>query len=327
MNKKEFKNPEGDYQTKQDGDTALSFSSIRWVLSRIFKSPYKIGVDLPHDHMLSKSKAIAGLNNNKDVNSITWLGHASFLFRVGGITILTDPLLFGTPATSILRTIKRLPNPLNLYIFPNIDVLLISHEHYDHIHNPSLKSLKNKSNILPITPLGVSNKIRKHGFKTSIELNWHENYQINNKVTITAVPAVHYSNFSNSTLWAGFIISFKDISGTEKKIYFGGDTGYGSFVKKEIAPYGPFDVACIGVGAFFLPYKSRAPYVHTSPEQAIDMAKEINARKIIGMHWGTMRMADENPNELYPRMKKHVQEIDYKGEVLMLRIGETIPLV
>ncbi len=328
MNKKtEFHNPKGDYQTKKDGDTALSFSSVRWILSRAFGAPYKLGVDLPHDHILSKEDAISCLEKYRYVPSITWLGHASFLFRVGGMTILTDPLLFGTPATSLLRTMKRLPNPLMADVLPDIDVLLISHEHADHIHHPSLKSLQKKFSILPIAPLGVSKKIQKHGFKTAVELDWHGSYRVNDAVTITAVPAVHYSDLHNSTLWAGFVISFKDNSGIERKIYFGGDTGYGSFIKHDIAPLGPFDIACIGVGAFQLPYKSRAPFVHTNPEQAVDVAKEINAKKIIGMHWGTMKMADENPRELYPRMKKHAQEIGYVGEVKMIRIGETVPLL
>ncbi len=324
--KKEFKNPKEDYQTKNDGDTAFSFSAIRWVLSRIFGSPYKLGIDLPSDHILSKEDAIFNLKKYEGIPSITWLGHASFLFQLGSLTILTDPLLFGTPRSSIFRTMKRLPNPLISDVLPDVDILLISHEHYDHIHHPSLKSLKNKSRILPIAPLGISKKIKKHGFKNTIELDWMESHCVNNKVTITAVPAVHYSDFFNTTLWAGFIISFKDDYGAKHKIYFGGDSGYGSFIKKDITPFGPFDVACIGVGAFQLPYKSRAPFVHTNPEQAIDIAKEIDAKKVIGMHWGTKKMADENPKELFPRMKKQAEEIGYKGKVIMLRIGETISL-
>ena len=166
----------------------------------------------------------------------------------------------------------------------------------------------------------------KYGFKNPIELGWHDRYKISENVSITAVPAIHYSNFTNSTLWAGFIISYADKSGITKKIYFGGDTGYGTFIQREIAKYSPFDLALIGVGAYFLPYKSIASRVHTSPEQAMDIAKEINTKKIIGMHWGTTRMANENPMELFPKMKARAKDVGYEGEITMLRIGETIVL-
>lgn len=316
-----FKNPTGSPEVRKFG-----LATLYWILSRIFTLPYKLGIDLPIDHILPRDKALSLLNKYKDIPSVTWLGHATFLFRIGNVQILTDPILFGNAGPSWIRGLKRLPNPLQTEDLADAHVLLISHEHLDHLHTPSLKSLLQKSNIQPITPLGVGRKMRKHGFKKAVELDWFEKYQINNEISITALPALHYSDFWSRSLWAGFVISFKDNSGMKKKIYFGGDTGYGPFIKKDIAPYGPFDLACIGVGAFYLPFPSRAPLAHTNPEQAIQIAKDINAKKIIGMHWGTIKMADEDPNELLPRMKKHAQEIDYMGDIIMLHMGETIQL-
>lgn len=315
---KGFINPEGNRTTY-----GFRWSSIRWILSFLLTSPYKLGKDLPREHIMLRDEALSLLNKYKDTSSLTWLGHASFLLKINGMNILTDPFLFGSPGTSLIRAFKRLPNPFKSEDL-NIDTLFFSHQHQDHIHHPSLKSLKNKLNILSITPLGVSKKLKKHNFKKLIELDWFDTFNLNNNIKITAVPAVHYSNFLNTTLWAGFIVSFKENSNIERKIYFSGDTGYGPFIKRDVAPYGPFDVAIVGVGAFYLKFPSRASIVHTNPEQAVNIAKEISAKKLIGMHWGTLRLASENPKELFDRMKKQAEEINYTGEVKMLRIGESV---
>ena len=314
---KGFVNPKGN-----DTTLGFRFATIRWLWSRMMTKPYRIGIDLPNNHILAHEEALALFGKYANTSSLTWLGHASFLFRINGVSILTDPLLFGCPGPAFLKGLHRIPSPLQPEDF-DMDVLLLSHEHLDHIHHPSLRSLKEKESIQPIVPLGVGQKIQNHGFKNATELDWFEGVDIGNSIKITAVPAVHYSNFSNTTLWAGFVISFVDSGGTEKKIYFAGDTDYGAFMKRDVASYGPFDIACIGVGGFYLPFPSRAEIVHTNPEEAVQTSKDVNAKKLIGMHWGTMKMADEDPNEILPRMHKHAEKIDYKGEVIMLRIGET----
>lgn len=318
--KPSFKNPKENLLP-----TGFRFASICWVLSRIFVKPYVLGKDLPHNHLLEASKAIEFLDKHAHTNSITWLGHATFLIKVNGINILTDPLLFGNPAPFIVRGLRRLPSPIQADDF-NVDVLLLSHEHGDHLHHPTLKSINFKKNIQAVVPLGVGKKIAKHNFKKTIELNWSEEYQINERVLITAVPAVHYSNFSDTNLWSGFIIEFKDENNLTKKIYFGGDTGYGEFLKRDVSPYGPFDLALVGIGSFELPFNSRAPIVHTTPEQAVRIASDINSKKLIGMHWGTIKMADEDPMTLFPRAKKEAQVCGYTGEIIQMAIGETISL-
>ena len=318
--KKGFRNPKGSLLLR-----GFRFASIRWIWSRLFKQPYVLGKDLPHDHILKTDEAKELLEKNVNNNSITWLGHASFLMRINGINILTDPLLFGNPGPSIIKSLSRLPSPLQSKDF-NTDVLLLSHEHPDHVHHPTLRSLRTKKNIQPVTPLGLSNKIKKYNFKKTVEIDWFEEYVVNENVTITAVPAVHYSDFSNTSLWSGFIISFVDANNSKKKIYFGGDSGYGEFFKHDIAPRGPFELALIGIGAFDLPFKSHAPIVHTTPEQAIRIAQEINAKNLIGMHWGTMRMADEDPTTLFPRARQEAETRGYTGSIIQIAIGETISL-
>jgi len=320
-----FRNPKGSTAIR-----GFSRNSVRWIFSRIIKKPYMLGIDLPANHILPRDAALSLLDKYKDTPSLTWLGHATFLMSIGRLNILTDPFLIGNVAYPWIRALKRLPCPLSFEDLPSIDILLVSHEHRDHLHHPSLKRLKNKSTIQPIIPLGLGKRLKRYNFKDSIELDWFDSYELaSGKVTVSAVPAAHYSSVfgkKNETLWAGFIISFYDRDKVERKIYFAGDTDYGSFIKRDITPYGPFDVACIGVGGFYLPYKSRADFVHTNPEEAVETAKDINAKHLVGMHWGTARMADENPNELLPRMQAHTRKINYTGDISMLRIGETIPI-
>lgn len=311
--------PEGGINTR-----GVRFATFRWLANWLFKKPYELGKDLPIDHVMTREEAVLLLNEQPDF-SLTWLGHATFLIRVNGVSILTDPLLFGNPAPGIMRSMKRLPNPLSADDF-NVDVLLLSHEHHDHIHHPSLGSLLNKETIQPVIPLGMSGKIKKYTFKKPVELDWFDSYVINDSVSVTAVPAIHYSNSSNSSLWSGYVITYKDSEGNKRKIYFGGDTGYGEFFSRDIAPYGPFDVAILGIGAFYISFPTRAPVVHTSPEQAVEAAKEVNAKKLIGMHWGTIKLAEEDPKTLFPRARAHAKEIGYEGNITQMRIGETIPL-
>ena len=301
------------------------FTTLRWLFGRIFMKPYQLGKDVPHDHVLDSATAKKQLAEHQHTNSITWLGHATFLINVNGITIITDPLLFGNPAPRIFQGMKRLPNPIQSSDF-TADILLISHDHGDHIHHPSLRSLKDRENIYLITPLNVSKKLHKYNFKQSTELDWFEEHTIHERVTITAVPALHYSDLFNNSLWSGFIISFTNDEGVEQKIYFGGDSGYGDFFKRDIAPYGPFDLAIVGIGSYYLPYPTNAPRIHTNPEQAVQVAQDVRAKKVIPMHWGTTKMADEDPNEQFPRMQKHAEKITYSGDVQKLRIGETIKI-
>lgn len=296
-----------------------------WILTRIFKSPYQLGVDFPVTHALQRKEALSLQEKYSVTPSVTWLGHASFVFKIGNINILTDPILFGTPGSFFVRSLKRLPCPFSVSDLENIDLLLISHEHYDHLHIPSLKSLLNPHNIQPIVPIGVGSKLKKIKFRQPIEVDWFENYKSQN-IKITAVPAIHYSDFKKRNLWSGYVISATNKNGKEVKIYFSGDSGYGSFIKKNIAPFGPFDAICIGVGGHHLNFTSRAPLVHTSPEQAVQTAHDVGAKRIIGMHWGTIRTSDEDQSNLRAQMAKHAKNIGYNGDVCLLRIGETIPI-
>lgn len=303
-----FRNPEGSPQFK-----ITLPGSIRYLSTRIMKGPF---TEIPSDHVVQN--ALEQMKS-ADNPSITWLGHCAFMISIGGIRILTDPFLEGTIGPRILRALRRIPLPFDIQDMPEPDVILISHEHADHLHKPSLKKIK-RSNTKAITPIGVGRHMLRTGYGNIRELDLFEQETIGN-VRITALPAMHYSSVpGNRTLWAGYKIEAPGLN-----LYFMGDSGYAPFFARTISKYGPFDYALIGIGSYNLPEPwNKAKIVHTTPEQAVQIAKEISARNIIGMHWGTARMTDEPLNEPKERFEKAAK--DFSGNAITLKIGETMQL-
>jgi L-ascorbate metabolism protein UlaG (beta-lactamase superfamily) len=310
-----FSNPEGTKKFRIGPGKIL-----KYLLTRMWYPPTVLGKDVPADFVLSESQAMSCIATAENP-SATWLGHCAFLFQIGGKRILTDPFLDGSAGPFFLRTLRRLPPSISPEHLPQVDILLISHMHQDHLHAPSIRRLKNRKNILGIVPLGVGPLLKKCGIENVIELDWFgESTQ--GSLTITFLPAIHYSDpFRNGSLWGGFAI-YDKVSG--KKVFFSGDTGYGHMFSRDIRPYGPFNLACIGVGAYLRnTYGSNTHDVHATPEEAIQIAMDINAAKAVGMHWATVHMADDNDKETAERFFAAAKKVSFAGAKLP-RIGETI---
>lgn len=292
----------------------------RWLWSRIRAKPLQVGIDVPHNHILSRDEATDALNKALRSGSdfITWLGHCAFLIRLDKTLVLTDPFLEGNCGPRICRGLERLPMPFDAHDL-NPDVVLVSHSHFDHLHGPSIRKLKDKS-VPIICPLKVGKRVRKEGFENITELDWFDETD-RGGLRITALPAHHYSEMHLSkTLWAGFKLQSKS---TGKTIYFSGDTGYSSIFKDYVAAYGPFDAACIGVGCYFMDSPiSQAHFVHTNPAEAMRIASEINAKRVFGMHWGTVNGTDENQMEIPSLLQKASVDVNIPAQTL--RIGQTV---
>ena len=285
--------------------------------------PLDVGRDLPSDHLLPTAEVKKNLLENTD--TITWLGHCAFLIKVAGITILTDTFLEGCAGSSLLRGLRRIPSPLLPEDIPPIDILLLSHGHYDHFLDSNIQRLSSKSAARCIVPLKLGDRLRSCGFQHITELDWFKEEKINSTV-ITAMPAIHYSDpFFNRTLWCGYKIDF----GNGVSIYFAGDSGYGSTFARDIRPYGPFSLALVGIGSLTVSGYKRAKghKVHSNPEEAVQIAIDTQAQNLIGMHWGTVRMGDEDQLELPKRLVVAAKEKEYPGSVSLMRIGETRPLI
>lgn len=310
-----FHNPPGSPYVDKNADPA-AWRKFFW--ERMFD---REKVVLPVGFVIPEKEVLRNLAENIDRNSVTWLGHASFLIRLDGVTILTDPWLSerASPFRWFFGPKRFSPPGLRVENLPPIDVLLISHNHYDHLDKETLRKLKNKDEIKVITPLRNGVLLRPLGFKNVTELNWQESTEVAG-LSVTVLPAIHFSARAtydqNRMLWGGFAIQ-----GKTKKLYFSGDTTYGE-VFKTLTQHGPFDVGMIGIGAYNPVELMKAS--HATPEQAIAIARDLNVKTVVGMHWGSVRLTNEPAFEPPELFLKAGAEAGFTPEDLWaLKIGET----
>ena len=205
---------------------------------------------------------------------------------------------------------------------PKTDLLLLTHNHYDHLDASTIRNFPHKDAKV-ILPLKLSKYFKR--FKDVNELDWYEAIQVNEEIKVTLLPAVHWSKRSlwdtNKTLWGNFLIEYK-----EKKILFASDTGYGNIYKELGKKYGPIDVTFINIGAYnfypMMPVKDKSTY-HTSPEEALNIGKDLKSKKMIGMHWGTVVLSLEPIMEPPKRFKDNARDFGYsRNDAVIFKIGE-----
>lgn len=222
----------------------------------------------------------------------TFINHCTFIIQIDGVTILTDPIFSDycspVPAPPMRR---HRPPGVSLDHLPDIDLVLISHNHYDHLDKWSIKQIVKKWNPTFVTPLGNKRTLEKMGTNDVTEIDWWESTVVHD-LSVTATPTNHFSSRGtfdrNTSLWSGFVIA-----GTKKKVYFLGDSGYSEIFKEIGERLGPMDLSLIPIGA----YKPRwfmSP-IHVSPEEAVMAHKDVKSMKSIAMHFGTFALADDNP--------------------------------
>jgi N-acyl-phosphatidylethanolamine-hydrolysing phospholipase D len=251
--------------------------------------------------------------------SLTWIGHATFLVRMDGVTFLTDPMFskwaaplapFGSP--------RAVPPGVPLNELPAVDFVLLSHNHYDHADLPSVKRLA-KRGIRFVVPLGLGKWVRNAG-GTAVELDWWQSVEING-VTINCVPAQHFSGRSildgNKSLWAGWVVS-----GPTRRFYHAGDSGYSADFKAIGKRFGAIDLATVPIGAYHP--SELMHFVHTTPEEALRIAQDVGAQRVVAMHFGTFDLADEPLDEPPQRFRVEAKRLGlWPDRAWVLNIGET----
>lgn len=282
-------------------------------------------VEVPEGHVVPRAQAVRDLaaSTEKGEDFLTWLGHASFLIRIGGLNVLTDPYLTTYAGPAGLGPRRFVKSGVPISALPPIDVLAISHNHYDHLDERALARLPGKAHMTVVVPLRLGSFFRERGFPNVIELDWHERHEMRG-VSITALPVVHWSRRTgfdtNRTLWAGFALK-----SASHHLFFGGDSGYGPIFREIGEAYGPFDTALLGIGAYEPRIMMKAS--HATPEEAVQMGLDLKARRVVGMHWGTVLLTVEPPFEPPERFLKAADEMGYQREdSWIMRIGETRPL-
>jgi N-acyl-phosphatidylethanolamine-hydrolysing phospholipase D len=253
--------------------------------------------------------------------SITWVGHSTLLVQLDGLNFLTDPN-WGARASPIswAGPSRLSPPGLAFEDLPRIDVVVISHDHYDHLDLGTVKRLADTHNPLFLVPLGLKAWFGNNGMSRVEELDWWQERDYRG-VRFVCVPAQH---FSQRTLWDGNtrLWSSWAVLGRERRLYFGGDTGYFAGFKEAGQRLGPFDVAALAIGAYLPPEIMKA--VHTTPEEAVQAFVDLNARTLLGIHWGTFDLAEEPLDEPPARMlaEIHRRGIDSK-RAWIFQLGET----
>jgi len=306
-----FRNPEGS--PKRD-------ESIKWSYRTFNKEKKKLKIEFPSDHVIKREKVLENLDKYKNDNYVAWIGHATFLIKLGDTTIITDPLFSKNTGPLIFGPKRYVESAIRLNEIPETDLFLLTHNHYDHLDYSTVRNFPHKKSKV-LVPLKLSKYFTKNGFKNVNELDWYDDIKVND-LKITLLPAVHWSkrslNDTNKTLWGNFLIEYKD-----KKILFACDTGYGNIYKELGEKYGPIDLTFINIGAYdFRPMFEKSVY-HANPEEALNIAQDLKSKKVIGMHWGTVVLSLEPIMEPPVRFKANAEKYGFKKEdAIIFKIGE-----
>jgi L-ascorbate metabolism protein UlaG (beta-lactamase superfamily) len=305
-----FRNPEG---------SPIRSNDVKFSYRTFIKEKKKIDITFPKDHVIDKKIVRENLEKFKDDNYIAWIGHATFLIKLGETTIITDPV-FSKNAGPLIFGPKRYVEPaIQLKEIPKTDVFLLTHNHYDHQDMSTIRRFPYKDAKV-LLPLKLGKYFKR--YKDVNEMDWYDEIQVNNDLKITLLPAVHWSKRSltdtNKTLWGNFLIEYKN-----KKIFFACDTGYGNIYKELGEKYGPIDLSMINIGAYdFRPMFEKSTY-HTTPEEALNIAQDLKSKKVLGTHWGTFVLSLEPIMEPPVRFKNSAEKYGFKKEeAIIFKIGE-----
>ncbi|BCL75891.1 hypothetical protein JHS3_16270 [Jeongeupia sp. HS-3] len=232
-----------------------------------------------------------------DAIAVTWIGHVTLLIQIGGLNVLTDPL-FSQRASPVqwAGPKRRVVLPMTLAELPRIDIVLLSHNHYDHLDAGSMHALAQQAGGPPrfLAPLGLKPWFAAAGLPEPLELDWWDQTQIG-ALNITFVPAQHWSKRrlwgdENTSLWGGFVIEHADY-----RLWFAGDTAYSPRLAEIGRRAGPIDFAMIPVGAYAPRWFMHNQ--HVDPVEALQLFNDVEAKAAMGIHWGTFALTDEPIDE------------------------------
>lgn len=261
------------------------------------------------------------LEKTIDDDFMVWFGHSSYYMKIDEQSFLIDPVLsknasplYGT------NTAFKGADLFTCEALPKIDVLILTHDHYDHLDYSSFKNIKDKVSKI-ICPLGVGEHLEYWGFpKENItELDWYEDASVSDSIKITATPARHFSGRSfkrNTTLWASYVLQTKNL-----KLYLGGDSGYDTHFKEIGTKYGPFDLAILENGQ----YDKKWKYIHMMPEEVVQASNDLQAKRFFPVHSSKFKLANHPWKE--PLERVSIASIKQTtSQLITPKIGEVIYL-
>ena len=315
-----FRNPPGSMTRKVPVSRRLQF-----LVQAVWKNITATAPDIPDNHAIDRTEAKAALAAMGDDDFVSWVGHATFLVRLDGVTVLTDPV-FSRRASpmSFAGPARLLPPGLFIEDLPPIDVVVISHAHYDHLDTATLDKLPNKQRITAIVPLGLGKYFK--GYGKVHEVDWYDEITLpaqNSTFRLTAYPAVHWSNRSpfdvNRSLWMSY-----GFSAGGHSVFHTGDTETHKSLFADIGAHmaknhGGCDLGLMSIGAYApRDFMSGA---HMDPEGGVAMGRDIGCKRMVPMHWGTFILSFEPFEE--PRQRF----VEAAGnQALVMKIGESVKM-
>ncbi|WP_222986786.1 MBL fold metallo-hydrolase [Psittacicella melopsittaci] len=266
----------------EDGEDEPRPSRIATLFNFVAENTYKENPRRPKSPLPSEKPQVAALENGQFI----WLGHSTLVGKVNNQVIMTDPVFYESSPVSFFAkpfAMDHLPQTADI---PHVDVVVLSHDHYDHLDYKAIKELKDRVDHF-VTPLGVKAHLVRWGVEPErvTELYWWENTVING-ITYTLTPNQHFTgrsfSDSNRTLWGSWVIEAPEL-----RVFFSGDGGYGEHFKQIGERFGSFDIAFIENGQ----YDKQWAFIHMFPEQSLQAAKDINAQRVVPIHWAKYDLA------------------------------------
>lgn len=285
-------------------------SVLRWKLSRNPKAEQK-----RLDRFQLEVRPLPGLPP-QERDYLIWLGHASFLLHVAGVTLLSDPCLTAPPLMRRLAAV-----PLDIASVP-VDLLLVSHGHYDHLDRATLAQLQ--GNPTALAPLRLGAQIRAGNPAIRVqEAAWYQVYDTPGPVRVTLLPAMHWNRRTltdlNRALWGSFRVDWPGGS-----LYFAGDTGYHEHFSEIAGVLGPVDLALLPIGAYDPSYIMQPS--HMNPEEALRAFQDLRAARLVPMHFGTFDLSDEPLGEPLQRLRAGAARAGLGAAADALAVGEVLYL-
>lgn len=303
---KRFLNPQN---VRVNGGIAV----LKWMITR------KKG---PWTRDLQRTKTQHPLARYSDGIRVTFVNHSTFLIQVHGLNILTDPVWARRVSPFTWAGPQRMTAPgIRFEELPRIDVVVLTHNHYDHLDIATMRMIFGAHHPRIFVPLGVRAFLEQQSVRGSEEVDWWDEVIVNKDIKIQAVPAQHFSGRGfldrDATLWCGYV--FKTGHGN---IYFAGDSGYNPVTFKEIGiRSGPMKISFLPIGAY-KPEWFMSP-IHVSPDEAIRIHSEVGSQTSLAMHFGTFALADDGENEPLNDLNSAMDKYGIPAErFLALRTGE-----
>ncbi len=226
----------------------------------------------------------------RDRIAVTFIGHSTFLVQIGGLCVLTDPIWSDRCSPVSFAGPRRVRPPgQSLDSLPGVDLLLITHNHYDHMDLPTLRKVRARWQPSTATGLGNARHLAKAGIRSAVELDWWQTTELAG-ARVTYVPAQHFSarglHDRNRSLWGGFVVEAHGAV-----VYFAGDSGYCPYFADIASRFPRIDLALLPIGAYEPRWFMRQH--HVNPEEAVQAHLDLQPRRSIGMHFGTFQLTDE----------------------------------